>query len=189
MRKLAIYRNNTFVGVLTETVDKSYIFRYDDLYFSDTKQPAISLTLTKNQQTYNSKTLFPFFFNMLSEGVNKKLQSRQLKIDENDHRSVRKGKWIRESLKKVEQLKPIAKRYDLTITELAIKFILTKKAVSSVLPTVVSTEEIENFASMSDGNYIGSADMKEIDELYNQWSPYDLKATTPVSPPSNASTT
>jgi hypothetical protein len=33
---------------------------------------------------------------------------------------------------------------------------------------------------MSDGNYISSSDMKEIDELYNSWwkeSPYELKAT------------
>ena len=36
------------------------------------------------------------------------------------------------------------------------------------------------FATMSDGNYISSSDMKEIDELYNSWwkeSPYELKAT------------
>lgn len=99
------------------------------------------------------------------------------KIDEKDHRSVRKGEWIKASLKKVEQLRPIAKRNDLSITELAIKFILTKNAVSSVLPTVVSTDEIESFAAMSDGRYLSSTDMKEIGELYSTWPPYELKAT------------
>ena len=99
------------------------------------------------------------------------------KIDEKDHRSVRKGEWIHASLKKVEQLRPIAERNGLNITELAIKFILSKKGISSVLPTVISTEEIEMFAAMSDGKYIPESDMKEIDQLYNTWPAYELKAT------------
>ena len=99
------------------------------------------------------------------------------KIDEKDHRSVRKGEWIKASLTKVKQLRPIAERNGLTITELAIKFILSKNAVSSVFPTVVSVDEIENFASMSDGGYLRSSDMKEINDLYSSWPSYELKAT------------
>ena len=102
------------------------------------------------------------------------------KIDEKDHRSVRKGEWIKASLKKVEELRPIADRNGLTITELAIKFILSKQGISSVFPTVISEEEIQTFSDMSNGNYLSSSDMKEIDQLYNQWwseNPYELKAT------------
>ena len=103
--------------------------------------------------------------------------SADTKVDEKDHRSVRKGEWIKESLKKVEQLRPIAERNGLNITEFAIKFILSKKAVSSVLPTVVSIEEIEMFAAMSDGRYLSSQDMREIADMYNQWPQYELKAS------------
>jgi aryl-alcohol dehydrogenase-like predicted oxidoreductase len=103
------------------------------------------------------------------------------KIDEKDHRSVRKGEWIKESLNKVEQLKPIAKRNGLGITEFAIKFILSKNAVSSVLPTVISTDEIETFATMSDGKYLNSQDMREITEMYNRWPQYELKASVPAA--------
>lgn len=99
------------------------------------------------------------------------------KIDEKDHRAVRKGEWIKSALQKVEQLRPIAERNDLTITELAIKFILSKPGISSVLPTVISVEEIEQFAAMSDGRYINSSDLKEVSELFNSWPPYELKAT------------
>ena len=49
------------------------------------KCPAISLTLPKTEEKFKSNLLFPFFFNMLSEGVNRKLQSLYLRIDENDH--------------------------------------------------------------------------------------------------------
>jgi aryl-alcohol dehydrogenase-like predicted oxidoreductase len=101
----------------------------------------------------------------------------ETKIDEKDHRSVRKGEWIKASLNKVEQLRPIAERNGLNIIELAIKFILSKEGISSVLPTVVSVEEIETFAAMSDGNYIPASDMKEINDLYNSWPSYELKAT------------
>lgn len=99
------------------------------------------------------------------------------KIDEKDHRSVRRGEWIKSALDKVEQLKPIAQRNGLNITELAIKFILSKDPVSSVLPTVISIEEIEQFVAMSDGRYLNSNDMAEIARLYNSWPPYELKAT------------
>lgn len=99
------------------------------------------------------------------------------KIDEKDHRSVRKGEWIKSSLGKVEQLRPIAQRNGLSITELAIKFILSKKPLASVLPTVISVDEIEQFAAMSDGRYLSQSDMEEITRIYNSWPPYDLKAT------------
>ena len=85
MRKAAVYRNEELLGTLTEESRSSYIFRYDDGWFANANKPAVSLTLPKSQQEYRSEILFPFFFNLLSEGVNRKLQCRQLKIDEDDH--------------------------------------------------------------------------------------------------------
>jgi len=101
----------------------------------------------------------------------------ETKIDEKDHRSVRKGEWIKASLAKVEILKPIAERNGLTITELAMKFIMSKKGFASVFPTVVSEEEIVNYVEMTKGGYVSASDMKEIEELYNTWPSYELKAT------------
>lgn len=85
MRAMEIYRNGILAGILTEENRQRYVFRYDDKYFNDTSKPGISLTLPKTQKEYSSDFLFPFFFNMLSEGVNRKLQSTQLKIDEEDN--------------------------------------------------------------------------------------------------------
>ena len=85
MNALKIYRNGTLAGTLTEENRQHFIFRYDDNYFNDASKPAISLTLPKTQKEYSSKFLFPFFFNMLSEGANRKLQSTQLRIDEEDN--------------------------------------------------------------------------------------------------------
>lgn len=85
MRKVKVYRNKELAGELIQENANSYVFRYTDSYFTNKSLPAISLTLPKSQQEYKSTFLFPFFFNMLSEGVNRKLQSRQLKIDEKDY--------------------------------------------------------------------------------------------------------
>jgi serine/threonine-protein kinase HipA len=41
--------------------------------------------MPKTKKRYEADHLFPFFFNLLSEGVNRKLQSRQLKIDEENY--------------------------------------------------------------------------------------------------------
>ncbi|MDO7726980.1 MAG: aldo/keto reductase, partial [Nitrosopumilus sp.] len=78
-------------------------------------------------------------------------------------------------------LKPIAERNGLTITELSMKFIMSKKGFASVFPTVVSEEEIVNYVEMSKGGYVSASDMKEIDDLFNTWPAYELKATTQTS--------
>ncbi|MBS1774960.1 MAG: HipA N-terminal domain-containing protein [Bacteroidetes bacterium] len=85
MRAMEIYRNGTLAGILSEENRQHFVFRYDDIYFNDAAKPAISLTLPKTKKEYSSEFLFPFFFNMLSEGVNRKLQSTQLRIDEEDN--------------------------------------------------------------------------------------------------------
>jgi serine/threonine-protein kinase HipA len=85
MRQAAVYRNGELAGVLSEEYGPKYLFRYTDNWLADSSKPAVSLTLPKTQQEFRSDFLFPFFFNMLSEGANRKLQSTQLKIDEGDH--------------------------------------------------------------------------------------------------------
>ena len=84
MRAAKVYANKVLAGTLMENNDGSFTFRYDDDYFSNSIYSSVSLTLPKIRQEYCSKTLFPFFFNMLSEGVNKQVQSRKFKIDEED---------------------------------------------------------------------------------------------------------
>ena len=87
MRSAEIYRNNVLAGILSKEDNGTYSFRYENNYFNSSS-PAISLTFPKSNQEYKSDVLFPFFFNLLAEGVNKKLQCRQLQIDERDYFSL-----------------------------------------------------------------------------------------------------
>lgn len=84
MRTAKVFYNKILAGSLTEDDSRNYIFTYNEQYYHDHSMPAISLTLPKLRQEYRSSYLFPFFYNMLAEGVNKQLQSRQLRIDEDD---------------------------------------------------------------------------------------------------------
>ncbi len=84
MRSVEVYHNGVLAGILSEENRQRFVFSYNDNYYNDASKPSISLTLPKTQKEYSSKFLFPFFFNMLSEGVNRKLQCTQLRIDEED---------------------------------------------------------------------------------------------------------
>jgi HipA-like protein len=84
MRQAYVFSNKQFMGTLTEENRQNYVFRYEDNWFRDAQKPAVSLTMPKTKQEYRSAYLFPFFENMLSEGANKALQCRHLRIDEND---------------------------------------------------------------------------------------------------------
>jgi len=85
MRSARVYRNAIFAGIISEEEDNTYKFEYDSTYFNMDQHPAISLTMPKIKQEYVSDYLFPFFFNMLAEGVNRKVQLRHLQISEMDH--------------------------------------------------------------------------------------------------------
>jgi HipA-like protein len=84
MRTAEIYNNGVLAGHLVEDDLRHFNFTYTDAYLADSKQPAISVQLSKLQKQYHSNHLFPVFSNMVAEGVNLAIQSMHLKIDERD---------------------------------------------------------------------------------------------------------
>lgn len=79
-----VYNNGILVGTIEKDDEGIYIFQYDEDYFTDSSLPPVSLTLPKSQPMYRSQELFPFFYGLLSEGINRDIQCRLYKIDEND---------------------------------------------------------------------------------------------------------
>ena len=84
MRQAEVYTNGILAGRLIETDEGKYIFQYDNTYLLDNSQKAISLSFPKRKDEYVADTIIPFFYNMLSEGANKAIQCKTLKIDEDD---------------------------------------------------------------------------------------------------------
>ena len=80
MRECKVYVHDAEAGLLQETDDREYEFTYHDDYQGD----PVCLAMPVRQKVYRSDHLFPYFFNMLSEGANRQVQSTLLHIDEKD---------------------------------------------------------------------------------------------------------
>ncbi len=84
MAKAGVYNNGILAGILEKATSDQYTFTYADEYFTNRDMPAISLSFPKSAKEYEAKELFPFFYGILAEGINKDIQCRLLKIDEDD---------------------------------------------------------------------------------------------------------
>jgi len=84
MAKAGVYNNDELAGYLEKRGPADYHFEYEPGYWANPFRPSISVTLPKTHRTYDSSILFPFFSGLLAEGINKEIQCRLLKIDEND---------------------------------------------------------------------------------------------------------
>ena len=84
MATAEVYYNEMLAGCLEKRGAADYCFSYDPHYLLDPGSPSISLTLPKSGEVFRSARLFPFFTGMLAEGINKDIQCRLLKIDEQD---------------------------------------------------------------------------------------------------------
>lgn len=84
IRATAVYFRNEPVGILAQG-RTGYFFRYTRAYLRNKTMPAIAITLPKQNKTFHSTVFFPFFFGLLTEGVQKATQCRLMKIDEQDY--------------------------------------------------------------------------------------------------------
>jgi len=84
MRKCKVFVNGIEAGVLTENDNpREYVFKYNKDYLAS-KLPAVSLSMPLREEEYRSQMLFSYFFNLLSEGENRAIQSSLHHIDKDD---------------------------------------------------------------------------------------------------------
>jgi len=86
-RSAVVSYNGRPAGLLAKKGNQ-YVFEYFREYLNADKSRPVSITLPLREAPYERETLFPAFINMLSEGANKRMQCRMLKIDENDYFSL-----------------------------------------------------------------------------------------------------
>ena len=85
MRQAVILYKGKEAGVLQQNDDGSFTFRYLDNWLADSNNSPISLTLPLSQQEYQSRYLFPFFYNMIPEGANRQAVCRAERLDTDDY--------------------------------------------------------------------------------------------------------
>ena len=84
MRKCEVYIHQIKAGELTEVSHDRYLFTYNKVYLLGMNNPPVCLNMPLREEPYQSDSLFPFFFNMLSEGENRMMQSQYLRIPPED---------------------------------------------------------------------------------------------------------
>lgn len=80
MRQCKVFVLGKEAGLLQETDDRKYIFTYREDYQGE----PVCLAMPVKREPYRSNHLFPYFYNMLSEGSNRQVQAMLLHLDEND---------------------------------------------------------------------------------------------------------
>lgn len=84
MRRCEVYVHGIKAGILTELDNHEYVFEYDKTYLTGNENPPVCLNMPLRTEAYHAKSLFPFFFNLLSEGENRKMQAQLLHIAPED---------------------------------------------------------------------------------------------------------
>lgn len=85
MRQGIVFYKGEEAGKLTQLDSGSFEFVYNDSWANNDTKPSISLTLPKSTGEFKSEYLFPFFYHLLPEGVNKQLVCKHLRIDGDDY--------------------------------------------------------------------------------------------------------
>ena len=84
MRQAKIYYQDFFAGILTETNDGDYTFRYDELYVKEHPEDFITFSMPVSYALYREKRLFSFFEGLIPEGWLLDIASKSWKINRND---------------------------------------------------------------------------------------------------------
>lgn len=84
MRQAKIYYQDIFAGILTETNDGDYTFRYDELYVKEHPEDFITFSMPVSSVLYREKRLFSFFEGLIPEGWLLDIASKSWKINRND---------------------------------------------------------------------------------------------------------
>jgi HipA-like protein len=82
-KPVQVLYNGVPAGLLAK-MGKQYRFTYFEAYLTG-RNRAVSITMPLRKEPYESNILFPVFANLLSEGLNKKMQCRMLKTAEQDY--------------------------------------------------------------------------------------------------------
>ena len=84
MRTANVYYQEKLAGVLTETDDGDYVFRYEEDYVIKYARDEISFAFPVRQEPFTANRLFPFFEGLIPEGWLLDIASRSWKINPND---------------------------------------------------------------------------------------------------------
>jgi aryl-alcohol dehydrogenase-like predicted oxidoreductase len=83
-----------------------------------------------------------------------------------DHRSFRNRQMLVDLLDKAETLRWLHQDGTRTIAQLALQYAVAQPGISSVLPTMTSVEQLDEFTAATEAPPLSASDLRRIGELY-----------------------
>ena len=84
MRSATILYNNILAGILIETDDGEYVFKYANDYIKNHPEKFITFSMPVREEAYKDKRLFPFFEGLIPEGWLLSIAIKNWKLNPND---------------------------------------------------------------------------------------------------------
>jgi aryl-alcohol dehydrogenase-like predicted oxidoreductase len=85
-----------------------------------------------------------------------------------DHRRHRPRSWLVEGLQKIDKLRFLAIEGERSMTQAALKFILAQPRMTTVIPTVGTIAELEEFAGTASAPDLTDDELARVQELYER---------------------
>jgi len=85
-----------------------------------------------------------------------------------DHRRHRPRQWLVDGLKKIDQLRFLVIEGERTMTQAALKFILAQPGMSTVIPTIGTLAELEEFAETAQAPDLTEDELARVQDLYTR---------------------
>lgn len=84
MRKGSVYYKDHLAGIISESDEGEFVFRYDDKYVKEHPYEFITFTMPVIANPYTDMRLFSFFDGLVPEGWLLDIASKNWKINQND---------------------------------------------------------------------------------------------------------
>ena len=91
-----------------------------------------------------------------------------VEFDPSDHRAHRSREWLDEAFQKREKVLFVAQETDRTLAQAAIQFALSEPLIASVLPNIVSHEQLLEYAEASHTPRIAADELTELNRIYDE---------------------
>ena len=99
-------------------------------------------------------------------------------FDEGDHRASRKAEWMREAIRKAEQVKFLVQEDTRTMSQSAIKFCLAQPSIVSVLPNLTNLDELKEYTDAPETPDLTDQEQALLNELWEN----DFSLEEPAHP-------
>ncbi|ARM75794.1 aldo/keto reductase [Acidianus manzaensis] len=86
--------------------------------------------------------------------------------DKKLHRSFKNIKWIENAVNNSKKILEFAKSKNMKLSQLALKFVLSNKNVSTVIPNITSVSELDEFIEIEDMPDLTEDDLRYINSYY-----------------------